>query len=354
MLNIGALAGGIVVPLVAETSVAIAYTLPVVVFSLGLITFVLFSSRYVRIKPEKEAITTTLSLIAKRLVCRPFEEAKVSNGGSVNDGFVEGIKNLLLVIPISTMVIPFCLVYFQLATVFVTQGTAMADVGFIDASMMNNLDAISVLLFGSIMSTYLYPFLSRRYGIIIPTTIKFAIGTALAGLSVLGLIIIDYAIKTTYNTSGGTICILWQTFSYVLVGGAKIFCFSAVYEVTFQIAPRELKGLASSIMLLINGAGANFLSVGLYQAFEKWFPVAPSLEDYADATHFVDYLWVVFAITASAAIFLALPGIRCWVEGIKQAATIINQNRSSREDEEEDVETESQRTASTESALEVE
>lgn len=319
-MNTGALVGGILIPVLAEVSVQAAYTIPVCVMGLGLIGFVVCSRRYVRVKPDSEALGIVLKLIGKRVfLCRPLAASKQSNGGHLPGNLVDGVKRLLLVIPISALTIPFCIVYFQLATVFVIQGNAMEPMSFIDASMMNNFDAISVIIFGYIIGSKLYPFLSKRYDITIPPTTKFAIGTGLAGVAVLCNIVVDHVIHSTYQQNGGRVNILWQSWSYIFVGAAKIFCFATVYDVAFQIAPKEYKGLSSSLMILVSGACGNFISVGLYNAFADWFPRGTTLEDYS-SSQVHNYLWVIFSICGLSVIVNLLPPVRHWVSGVLHAA----------------------------------
>ena len=78
---------------------------------------------------------------------------------------------------LSGLVVPFNVAYAQMATTFIVRGSVMRNVGIVDAPMMNNADAVLVLAFGYIIGNVMYPELNRR-GIKIPTTYKFAIGSA--------------------------------------------------------------------------------------------------------------------------------------------------------------------------------
>ena len=50
-INVGALVGGIVVPVVAQYDITLAYTYPVAMLCMGVLLFVLGTPRYVRHKP---------------------------------------------------------------------------------------------------------------------------------------------------------------------------------------------------------------------------------------------------------------------------------------------------------------
>lgn len=100
-INIGALVGGITVPLLAEVSMEAAYLVPVCALVLGMMVFLGASRRYVRRPPEKKALFDTLKLIGKAAVCKPFSASKQSQGGTLPDAFVNGISRLLQAVPVA-------------------------------------------------------------------------------------------------------------------------------------------------------------------------------------------------------------------------------------------------------------
>ena len=153
-----------------------------------------------------------------------------------------GIGTIALV---SALVVPFNVAYAQMATTFIVQGSVMRPFGLVDAPMMNNADAISVLAFGYIIGNVIYPALNARQ-IKIPTTYKFAIGSAFGALALGCAIFTDYEIHRTYEATGEAISVLWQAFPYFLIGIGEIFAVSAAYEVAFTVAPAKMKSLASA------------------------------------------------------------------------------------------------------------
>merc|ERR1711865_1302277 len=112
-----------------------------------------------------------------------MDSQKVSNGGDYRDTFVDGIKQFLCVIPITALTIPFNVAYTQLTGEIITQGMAMAPSGFLDAPMINNCVALSVLVFGFLYDTCINPCLIRR-GIHVSICHKFAIGSFCGFLSI--------------------------------------------------------------------------------------------------------------------------------------------------------------------------
>ena len=71
-----------------------------------------------------------------------MNESKKSNGGPILDSFVDGVKRLLIVAPVSALTLPFQIAYNQMSTIFVFQGNAMRTVATVfNSSFMSNLIA---------------------------------------------------------------------------------------------------------------------------------------------------------------------------------------------------------------------
>ena len=150
---------------------------------------------------------------------------------------VTSARQLMNVIYISFLTVAFNVAYSQMATVFIVQGTVMNTAsGFIDAALMNNADAISVLLSGFIVGNFLYPLLSR-HKLKIYTTYKFAVGSFFGSLAIFWALIVEYRIHSIYAKTGEKISILWQAFAYIFIGTGEIFAISTAYEIAFAIAP---------------------------------------------------------------------------------------------------------------------
>ncbi|KAL3916479.1 MAG: hypothetical protein SGILL_005157, partial [Bacillariaceae sp.] len=299
-----------------------AYTIPACALGLGLMVFIAGSKRYVRRPPEKKALFKTLKLLGNQLACKPFDASKVSNGGEMTDSFVDGVKRLLLVVPISLLVLPFVIAYSQMATVFVIQGEAMRNEGLLDASLMQMFDPISVLIAGVLVGSFLYPSLSER-GIRIPLTHKFAIGTAFGSLALAAAIIVDHSIRRQYNADYTQISILWQAFSYFLVGCGEVFTLASCLEAAFSIAPKEQKGLASAMNQFLSLGLASFICVAMNNACASWFPQssdgANRTEMYAES-EMGKFLWVPFGITVIGVLVNIFPPIKDWAESLHQEA----------------------------------
>lgn len=305
-INIGALVGGIVIPLIAQHNVTLAYFLPACVLALGVVMFAMGSSRYVKSKPKGSLFFGK----KHKSLLQPVEDT----------------IPLFVIFRISLLIIPFNIAYSQMATTFIVQGTVMEKgFGWIDAACMNNADAISVLFFGRVIGSYFYPALNRR-GIKIPTTYKFAIGSTLGTLAIAWAMVVEYRIHKEYEATHGAISILWQAVSYVLIGAGEIFAVSAAYEVAFTASPPEKKALASAINLFCIGSLPNVFCIMLYHACRRCFlnrrgtASITHLEDYASA-NVGGYFFILLLISVLGIIINLIPQVRGFVESIEERAT---------------------------------
>jgi POT family proton-dependent oligopeptide transporter len=347
-INIGALTGGIVVPLVAQQCITLAYFIPVGMLGLGVLMFVVGTKRYVRPRPSTQYV--------RRMVEEKMENwcggcccnwgwrrnlepplptmgtTKSPSPSKLHDRMAMNIQSsqaeskvgVGTIALLSGLVVPFNVAYAQMATTFIVQGSVMTNFGVVDAPMMNNADAVSVLAFGYIIGNVIYPELNRR-GIKIPTTYKFAIGSAFGALAVGCAILTDYRIHQVYEESGEAITVLWQVFPYFLIGIGEIFAVSAAYELAFTVAPSKMKSVASAANLFMVGGLPNVVCIMLYNACRGWFlnkhgeARIHKLHDYASAK-VVNYFWLVEAIALFGVVINILPSVKNWVESIEETA----------------------------------
>jgi proton-dependent oligopeptide transporter, POT family len=299
-INIGALTGICFVPVLARTfNPTTAYTIPIITLSLAMVVFLLGTPRFIISKPAHSLFQT-----------------KSASGGSSK-------IPLTTMFRISLLIVPFCMAYSQMPTVYVLQGTVMDRAfGFVDAATINSVDTISVLAFGYVTSNYLYPELQRR-NIKIPTTYKFAIGSCLGALSIGWALVVEDMIHSSFLKDGTAVSILWQAPSYILIGFGEIFAVSAAYEVAFTTSTPQTKVLASAINIFCVGGIPNVLCIFLVQACKGWFRNSRGnadlhrLEDYATA-HVGKYFLVLIAILSIGIIINTLPMVRDFVDGVEK------------------------------------
>jgi POT family proton-dependent oligopeptide transporter len=174
-INIGALAGIGIIPIVAQYNITAAYFWPLTLLAIGVIIFVGGTPRYVCSPPRGDLFRS---------------KKKATNK--------DDTVSLVSIFRICVLIVPFCVGYNQMPTTFIVQGMVMTKAfGFVDVASMNSLDACSVLLFGYLTATYIYPALASR-GIKIPTTYKFAIGSGLGALAIVWALFVNtrYTVPT--------------------------------------------------------------------------------------------------------------------------------------------------------------
>lgn len=324
-INIGALLGGITVPtLASQYSVTVAYFLPVTMLCIAVLFFTFGTSRYVITQPKHHYfsnIYTNRKKKMKKIGSNDFlisAKKKISSSSNTQSIQVNQLFRLLV------LIVPFCIAYSQMPTTFIIQGTVMKKAfgGYVDAAIMYNNDTLSVLIFGYIIGSYLYPYLSSK-NIKIPTTYKFAIGSGFGTLAIGWALYVDHLIHKTYNENGEMVSILYQAMSYILIGIGEIFAISSAYEVAFKASPPESKVLSSALNIFCIGGIPNVICIGLYQLCSKWFintndgtSNISHIEDYATA-HVYKYFWVLFFISLFGVIINILPPVRQYVESIE-------------------------------------
>jgi proton-dependent oligopeptide transporter, POT family len=316
-INVGALVGIVGVPVLAQRNVSYAYLLPVVLLALAIVIFVAGTPYYVTSWPQNSPLSR----------CRKGSTSVTAKSPVV----VAARVPVFTMLRISLLIVPFCVAYSQMPTTFICQGTVMAPAvyGLLDAASMNSLDAVSVLVFGTLIASQFYPALARR-GIKMASTHKFATGSFLGALSLLWAVYVEYMIQIAYERDGRKISVLWQTPSYILIGIGEIFAVSAAYEVAFVTSSPQNKALASAVNIFCVGGIPNLLCIGLYRACRGWFRNSRNgttnishLEDYASA-HVANYFWVLVGILVFGVILNIHPSVKSYVESVeKKAADII-------------------------------
>lgn len=317
-INIGALVGISLLPIIAQHHVTTAYLIPVVLLSCGIIAFISGTKHYVMSPPRGSDDD----------MCGP--NTPNTNTTPPPSPFTTTTIPLTTILRISLLIVPFCIAYSQMPTTFIIQGAVMnkAMYGLIDAASINIIDNISVLTFGTIMSSYIYPYLIQQ-NYKVATTHKFAIGSFFGLLSLLWALIVEMMIRTTYEKTGQQINILWQAPSYILIGIGEIFAVSAAYEAAFVASSPSTKALASAINIFCVGGLPNLFCIFLYKYCSHWFRNTRDgttnlthVSDYVTA-HIDKYFEVLVLILVVGIVLNVLPPVRKFVENTEQRAIDI-------------------------------
>ena len=315
--NVGVLFGMIIIPILAQMEVNIAFLVPLCAITIGLFIFLLGSKRYVCKPKVSHAGTFCTSTF---LLCNNKSSPKSNEQSS---GKVQGFKGLLNIVWISLLLIPFMTAYFQMYTVMVIQGYSMKSVWLIDEALIQFLDPVSAILVGCFVTSFLYPFLSKR-GIKIPTTYKFAIATSLGLLSIGYTSVVDYLIRRSWTENGkDQVSIIYQAPVYAFASSGAVFAFSALYEIVFLITPNNQKNMAAGIATLLTLALGSYICSGMDMICQDWFPMAGDDIDPTEAyvnSHLNYYNWIKFGIQVFGIIINVLPFVKNTVERLSQEA----------------------------------
>lgn len=348
-INVGALLGGILIPIVAQFQMTVAYGIPVVVLTLGMLCFVCGTNRYVRRKTTTPKKNTKRKKSTYCCGCIPSRTRRSNNLSSPASSL-----SITSVAKVCLLLVPFNIAYSQMSTTFIIQGTVLNKAyGILDAASMNNADTLSVLFFGYWIGNALYPWLSRQYNIKLLTTHKFALGSFLGVAALSWALLVEYKI---HHAGPEGFSVLWQIPSYLCIGMGEIFAVSTAYEVAFTIAPPSWKGLASAVNLFFIGGVPNMICLALYQKCQSWFDASDgskritTLETYTQA-HVYCYFILLWCIATLGVFVNLLPSVTKWVQQLEDAAAEsiktpkmtpkLSQRRLQRRQEEEDAEEQS-------------
>lgn len=324
-VNVGAVLGGILIPLLAQINVTVAYSIPAVTMTIGVVIFASGYRRYVQMKPNKAALYEMISIIGAAVACPRvgFNKSKESNGGKHSDSSVDGVKRLLRVIPISGLQIPSTTVYILTWSVLVLQGTNMNNEGMIDASMMTNVAALMVLVSGFLLGQFLYPALAKR-GIHLGTARRFALGAFFVALSAVSGLIIDMTMRSVYESTEEKISVLWQLFPYACFGIAEVFTVSTALEATFVVGPKAQKGLAAATNIFMVLGVPGFIAMALDKVTAKWFADSSGgIAAYVDSR--VENIWyMAIGIAVFGIILNSLPPVCRWVNWVVEDARLAH------------------------------
>ena len=317
IINVGAVVGCIIIPVVARTNVTAAYTIPFILLLVAVICFVAGSKKYVTAVPGLQQRVQTETTSAEDIEIDDTDKPK----------FVDVAK-------ICGLIIPFNVIYVQLPTTFMVQGAVMRPFGFIEAPSLDILDSLSVLVSGYFVSTILYPYLAKK-GIKLPTSYKFSLGCLIGAFAILYSLIVEHLIHAEYARSGGQISVLWQAPSYALIGLGEIFSISTAYEVAFTASPPNRKGFACAFNLFFIGGLPNMVSLGLYKLCDQWFRNGSGkgniglIKDYSEA-HVGKYFCLLFGIVMLGVVVNSLPSVREWIAFVEDRAALASSGKPSK------------------------
>ncbi|KAK0736718.1 POT family-domain-containing protein [Apiosordaria backusii] len=149
--------------------------------------------------------------------------------------------------------------------------TASLDTNGLPNDLLDNLNSISIVVMVPLMNHVVYPFLQKR-GIQWGPISRMTFGFALCTVGSAGYAILEYFVYKTspcgYNAttcanivgegevSVSPVSYLWYSIPVVLTALSEIFVNVTAYGIAYSRSPKNMKGLVSSLNLLMVGVSA--------------------------------------------------------------------------------------------------
>ena len=172
-----------------------------------------------------------------------------------------GVRNLVRVLIVFLMIIPFWSLYDQTASTWVLQGKQMQSIdlswgGFtfmFGAEEMQSFNPLLIMIFVPVVTLFVYPCIGR-WGAPLK---RMGLGILLAGVAYGAVAALQQQLD-----SGVALSILWQCIPYFLLTVSEILVSTTGLEYAYTAAGRNLKSIVSSFWLLTSTLG-NLLVVFL-------------------------------------------------------------------------------------------
>ncbi|GJN22035.1 hypothetical protein PR202_gb09564 [Eleusine coracana subsp. coracana] len=182
---------------------------------------------------------------------------------------VEEVKCILRMLPIWLCTIAYSVVFTQMASLFVEQGSTMnTNIGsfHIPAASMSLFDILSVLAFIAIYRRVLVPVTSRVSGNPEGLTELQRMGVGLvigmAAMVAAGVVEVARLKRVASPDQPSSMSVLWQVPQYALIGASEVFMYVGQLEFFNGQAPDGVKSFGSSLCMASISLG-NYVSIML-------------------------------------------------------------------------------------------
>lgn len=248
---------------------------------------------------------------------------------------VEEVKCVLKMLPIWLCTIVYSVVFTQMASLFVEQGTTMkTHVGsfHIPPASMSVFDILSVLAFIGIYRRIVVPVMRRLSGNPKGLTELQRMGVGLVigmlAMVVAGVLEIERLKRVSVPDNPSSLSILWQIPQYALIGTSEVFMYVGQLEFFSGQAPDGVKSFGSSLCMASISLG-NYVSIVLVTIITSvtatsqrpgWIP------GNLNSGHLDRFYFLLAAL--SFIDFVAYVMCAMWYKGIKFAAAEEDEEQS--------------------------
>ena len=225
------------------------------------------------------------ALLMKRTAGKTFWQAAREK---FSENEVAAARSVLPILFVFATIPMFWALYDQGNSTWVLQGLKMSNVNLlgltIGAEQMQSLNPLLIMLFVPIFTLWIYP----RMGKFAAPLKRMSYGLFLASVSFVIVALLQKRLE-----AGAHLCILWQTWPYVVVTAAEVLVSTTGLEFAFREAAPEMKSLIMSFWLLTVAAGNLFVAM-----LTKFLPHTDSAAEDASVSsgRFLLYAGMMFGV----------------------------------------------------------
>ena len=188
-------------------------------------------------------------------------ESKEETNRRFTESEQRGVRNLVRVLIVFLMIIPFWSLYDQTASTWVLQGKMMQSIDLswggvkfsFGAEEMQSFNPLLIMTFVPLVTLFVYPYIGK-WGAPLK---RMGLGILMAGIAYGAVAALQQRIDT-----GAQLSILWQCIPYFLLTLSEILVSTTGLEYAYTAAGKNLKSIVSSFWLLTSTLG-NLLVVFL-------------------------------------------------------------------------------------------
>jgi len=178
-----------------------------------------------------------------------------------DDVFVDEVKRTLRACQIFLFYPLYWISYNQITTNLISQAATLRLDGTPN-DLVQNFDAIALIIFIPIMDILVYPFL-RRCGFVARPIFRIWLGFMFGTMAMIYAAVLQHYIYTTNpfgsfpsaNGGSSTISVWVQVPAYVLIAISEIFASITGLEYSYNKAPKRMKSVVVSIFLFMTAVG---------------------------------------------------------------------------------------------------
>ncbi|ORY07110.1 PTR2-domain-containing protein [Basidiobolus meristosporus CBS 931.73] len=285
-INLGALLGQFICPIIANDygSYPIAFSLPAIMFVVGIIIFVAAKKLYFVKPPSGTVLSKTYCCIKYAVSHRKAAKSNHNSRGPIDhwldyakvDGvewnaeFVDDLKKTLRACLVFLFYPFYWALYYNMSDNFINMGLTMERPSFIGGpEQLNLINSLVLVVAIPIFDSVIFPIL-RRMGCRLGPITRITIGFTIATFTFVYVTVLQHQVYSTgpyYDFTDlsslppgkepvNNISIWWQVIPFIGIAISEIFASVTGLEFAFRQAAPELKSVVTALFLFTNCGGS--------------------------------------------------------------------------------------------------